>query len=87
MVCGGVWHAVGMDSEPSPERGRGVAPASGTQQVSEDKKTIEIADAVPSVRALEEPQKPKEGLAGKEKEPRRRTWARPRWRHGVGKAW
>ena len=44
-----------MDSEPSPERGRGEAPASGTQQVSEKKKTIEVAVAVPSIRAPEEP--------------------------------
>ena len=57
-----------------------------TQQVSEKKKMIQIKVAVPLIGALEEPQKPEEGLAGKDKEPRRRMWARPRWWYGLGKA-
>ena len=63
-----------MDSEPGPERGGGEAPASGTQQVSETEKALEIAVAVPSFGA---PEKPDEGLAGTEKELRRGPWARP----------
>ena len=75
-----------MESERSPEHGRGAAPASGTKQVSEKKKTMEVAVTVCAIGALEELQKPKEGLVGKDKEPRQRRWAGPRWRHGVGKA-
>ena len=40
MVCGGLRQAVGMDGEPSLERGRAAAPASGTQ-LAEKKKTID----------------------------------------------
>ena len=83
MVCGGVRQAVGMDSERRPERGGGAAPASRTQSVSEKKTTIKVAVAVPSIRALKEPKEPKEGLSGEEKEPRQRTWAGPRRRHGL----
>ena len=86
MVFGGVWQAVGMENEPNPNCGRRAAPAWGTQHVSEDKKTIEIAVAVPSIGVLSEPEKAEEGLAGKVKEPRRRTWARLRCRHGARKA-
>ena len=54
--------------------GEGEEPVSGTQQVSEMTKALEIAVTVPLIGAVE---KPKEGLAGTEKEPRWGPWERP----------